>query len=42
MLDIFSKVENVKIRCVGHNQDKFKMIAFRIPGKNYSLKMIDS
>ena len=42
MLDIFSKVENVKIRCLGHNQDKLKMITFRIPGKDYSLKIIDS
>ena len=42
LLDIFSKVENVKIRCIGHNQDKFKMITFRIPGKDYSLKIIDS
>ena len=41
MLDIFSKVGNVKIRCLGHNQDKFKMITFRIPGKDYSLKIID-
>ena len=42
MLDIFSKIENIKIKVVGHNQDKFKMIEFRIPGKDYCLKIIDS
>ena len=42
MLDIFSKVEDVKIRCLGHNQNKFKMLEFRIPEKDYSLKIIDS
>ena len=42
MLDIFSKIENIKIKTLGHNQDKFKMIEFRIPGKGYCLKMIDS
>ena len=42
MLDIFSKIENIKIKALGHNQDKFKMIEFRIPGKDYCLKIIDS
>ena len=42
MLDIFSKIENIKIIVLGHNQDKFKMIEFRIPGKDYCLKIIDS
>ena len=42
MLDIFSKVENIKIKALGHNQDQFKMIDFRIPGKEYCLKTIDS
>ena len=42
MLDIFSKVKDIKIECLGHNQDKFKMIEFRIPGKDYCLKIINS
>ena len=42
MLDVFSKIENIKIKALGHNQDKFKMIEFRIPGKDYCLKIIDS
>ena len=42
MLDIFSKIENIKIKVLGGNQDKFKMIEFRIPGKDYCLKIIDS
>ena len=42
MLDIFSKIENIKIKALAHNQDKFKMIEFRIPGKDYCLKIIDS
>ena len=42
MLDIFSKIENIKIKALGHNQDKFKMLLFRTPGKDYCLKIIDS
>ena len=42
MLDIFSKIENIKIKVLGHNQDKFKMTEFRIPGKDYCLKLINS
>ena len=42
ILDIFNKIENIKIKALGQNQDKFKMIEFRIPGKDYSLKIIDS
>ena len=42
ILDSFSKIENIKIKALGQNQDKFKMIEFRIPGKDYSLKIIDS
>ena len=42
ILDIFSKVKDIKINVLGLNQDKFKMIEFRIPGKDYSLKIIDS
>ena len=38
MLDIFSKIENIKIKTLGHNQDKFKKIEFRIPEKGYCLK----
>ena len=41
MLDIFRKIENIKIKVLGSNQDKFKMIEFRIPGKDYCLKIID-
>ena len=42
MIDIFSKIENVKINCLAQNQERFKMLNFRIPIKNYNIKIIDS
>ena len=34
MIDIFSKIENVRINCLAQNQERFKMLTFRIPNKN--------
>ena len=42
MIDIFSKIENVRINCLAQNQERFKMLNFRIPNKNYNIKIIDS
>ena len=42
MLDIFSKITNVQISCLGSNMEKFKMLKFLIPEKDYSIKIIDS
>ena len=42
MIDIFSKIENIKINCLAENNQKFKMLKFEIPGKKYSIKIIDS
>ena len=42
MIDIFSKIENVRINCLAQNQEKFKMLNFRIPNKQYNIKIIDS
>ena len=42
MLDIFSKILNVQISCLGQNTEKFKMLKFLIPNKDYSIKIIDS
>ena len=42
MIDIFSKVENIRINCLAENNEKFKMLNFKIPGKKYSIKIIDS
>ena len=42
MLDIFSKIKNVRIECIGENNYKFKMLEFYIPEKNYSIRIIDS
>ena len=42
MIDIFSKIENVRINCLAENQERFKMLNFRIPNKQYNLKIIDS
>ena len=42
MIDIFSKIENVRINCLTENQERFKMLNFRIPDKKYNIKIIDS
>ena len=42
MIDIFSKIENIRINCLAENNQKFKMLKFKIPGKKYSIKIIDS
>ena len=42
MIDIFSKIENVRINTLAENQERFKMLNFRIPNKQYNIKIIDS
>ena len=42
MLDMFSKTPNIQISCLGQNTEKFKMLKFLIPDKDYSIKIIDS
>ena len=42
MIDIFSKIENVRINCLAQIQERFKMLNFRIPNKQYNIKIIDS
>ena len=42
MIDMFSKIENVRINCLAQNQERFKMLNFRIPNKQYIIKIIDS
>ena len=42
MLDIFSKIPKIQISCLGQNTEKFKMIKFLIPNKDYSIKITDS
>ena len=42
MIDIFSKIENIRINCLAENQERFKMLTFRLPDKKYTIKIIDS
>ena len=42
MIDIFSKIKNVRINCLAENNQRFKMLNFRIPEKKYNIKIIDS
>ena len=42
MIDIFSKIENIQINCLAQNQERFKMLSFKIPNKKYKIKIIDS
>ena len=41
-IDIFSKIPNIRINCLAQNQERFKMLNFRIPNRNYNIKIIDS
>ena len=41
MIDIFSKIENIKITCLAQNCQRFKMLKFKILNKKYSIKIID-
>ena len=40
MIDIFSKIENIQINCLAQNQEKFKILSFKIPNKKYKIKII--
>ena len=42
MIDIFSKIENIQMNCLAQNQERFKMLSFKIPNKKYKIKIIDS
>ena len=42
MIDIFSKIENIRINCLAENNQRFKMLNSKIPGKKYNIKIIDS
>ena len=42
MIDIFSKIEDIKITCLAENNQRFKMSKFKLPNKKYSIKIIDS
>ena len=42
MIDILSKIPNIRINCLAQNQERFKMLHFRIPNKRYDIKIVDS
>ena len=42
MLNIFSKIPNIQITCLAQKTEKFKMLKFIIPNKEYSMKIVDS
>ena len=42
MIDIFSKIEDIRITCLAENNQRFKMLKFKLPNKKYSIKIIDS
>ena len=42
VIDIFSKLENVRINCLAENNQRFKMLNFKISKKKYNIKIIDS
>ena len=42
MLNIFSKIKNIRIECIGEHDHKFKMLEVHIPEKKHSIRIIDS
>ena len=42
MIDIFSKIKDIQITCLAENNNRFKMLNFKIPNKKYSIKIVDS
>ena len=42
MIDIFSKIPNIQINCLAQNQERFKILIFKILNKKYKIKIIDS
>ena len=42
MVDVFSKIKNVKIECLAENKQKFKLLTLKIPNKKYKIKIVDS
>ena len=42
MINIFSKIPDIKITCLSENNEKFKMLSFNIPNNKYKVKVIDS
>ena len=42
MIDVFSKIENVKIECLAENKQRFKLLTIKIPNKKYKIKIVDS
>ena len=42
MINIFSKIPDIRITCLSENNERFKMLSFHIKGKKYKIKIIDS
>ena len=42
MINIFSKIPNIQLNCFAENQERFKMLNFRIPNKQYNIKIMYS
>ena len=42
MINIFSKIPDIRITCLSENNKTFKMLSFHIKGKKYKIKIIDS
>ena len=42
MINIFSKVKDVKISCLAQNKQRFKLLTMKIPNKKYKIKIVDS
>ena len=42
MIDVFSKIKDVRITCLAENKQRFKLLTLKIPNKKYKIKIVDS
>ena len=42
IIDVFSKIENIKIECLAENKQRFKLLTLKIPNIKYEIKIVDS
>ena len=42
MINIFSKIPDIRITCLSESNERFEILSFHIKGKKYKIKIIDS
>ena len=42
MIDVFSKIKDIKIECLSENKSRFKLLTIKVPNNKYKIKIVDS